>query len=396
MNPHATLRPSDLLHVAASGLRVRRVRTGLSALGIAIGIATIVAVVAIPASSSAELLADLARDGNLLTVQSGQTLDGAPAPLPPPALGMIRRIPPVLHATAVGVVIGASVRRSAAIPAVETGGIAVVAADPSLLPTLDATVLHGTFLNAATARYPAVVLGNAAAQSLGLADLALPAQVYISGHYLTVVGILNQTPLTPEIDQSVLIGFPIARTLLGFDGNATQIYVRAQADQVAAVQHVLASTANPESPEAAQVSRPSDILAARAAARGAFNNLLLGLGAVALLVGGIGIANVMIISVLERRSEIGLRRSLGATRTAIASQFVAESTILSLLGGLSGVLLGVWVTTIYTRVEHTPPTIPLADSLAVLAAAIAIGAVAGVYPAVRAARLNPTDALRGT
>jgi putative ABC transport system permease protein len=396
MTPHPTLTPSDLLHVAASGLRTRRVRTGLSALGIAIGIATIVAVVAIPASSKAELLADLARDGNLLTVQSGQTLDGAPAPLPPPALGMIRRIPPVLHATAVGVVIGASVRRSAAIPTVDTGGIAVVATDPSLLPTVDATVLHGTFLNAATARYPAVVLGNAAAQALGLADLALPAQVYISGHYFTVVGILNETPLTPEIEQSVLIGFPIARTLLNFDGNATQIYVRAQADQITPVLHVLSSTANPESPEAAQVSRPSDILAARAAARGAFNNLLLGLGAVALLVGGIGIANVMIISVLERRSEIGLRRSLGATRTAIASQFVTESTILSLLGGLSGILLGVWVTTIYTRVEHIRPTIPLADTLGVLAAAVSIGAVAGVYPAVRAAQLNPTDALRGT
>jgi len=392
--PAARVAPSDVLGVATSGLRARRLRSALSVVGIAIGIATIVAVVAIPASSKAELLVDLAREGNLLTVQAGHTLDGAAAPLPRPALGMIRRIPPVLHAAAVGVITGASVRRSAAIPAVDTGGIAVVAADPTLLGTLDGTLLHGAFLNAAIAHYPAVVLGNAAAQSLGIPDLAFPTQVDIGGHNFTVVGILNRTPLTPEIDQSVLVGFPIANSLLGFDDSATEIYVRAEADQVVDVQRVLAATANPESPEGTQVSHPSDILAARAAARGAFNNLLLALGAIALLVGGIGIANVMIISVLERRSEIGLRRALGATRAAIASQFVAESVILSLLGGALGVVLGVWVTTIYARVEQVMLRIPIAGTLGILAAAIGVGAVAGIYPATRAARLSPTDALR--
>jgi putative ABC transport system permease protein len=377
-------------------LRARRLRTGLSALGIAIGIATIVAVVAIPASSKASLLAKLAREGNLLTVTSGQTLDGTPAPLPPTALGMVRRVPPVQHASAVGFIAGASVRRTAAIPSVDTGGIAVVAAEPSLLATLDGRVLHGTFLNRATDRYPTVVLGNAAAQSLGIPDLSVPAPVYIGGHYFTVVGILNRTPLSPEIDQSALIGFPIARTTLGYSGDVTQIYLRAQVDEVTAVQHVLAATANPQSPEAAVVSHPSDVLAARAAARGAFNNLLLGLGAVALLVGGIGIANVMIISVLERRSEIGLRRALGATRSAIAAQFLTEAVELSVLGGTFGIIIGIWVTTLYAHAEHLVATIPTADALGVLAAAVGVGAVAGVYPAARAAHLNPTEALRAT
>jgi putative ABC transport system permease protein len=389
----ARLTPIDLVRVAASGLAARRVRAALSSLGIAIGIATIVAVVAIPASAKADLLARLARDGNLLTVEAGQTLDGTAEPLPATALGMIRRIPPVEGAVALGVIRGAAVRRSPAIPSVDTGGIAVAAADPSLLSTLDATVLHGTFLNAATSHYPAVVLGNAAAVALGIADLALPAQVDIDDHTFVVVGILNPTPLTPEVDQSVLIGFPIARSLLGFDGYATDIYIRAAPDQVPAVQQVLAATTNPESPEAVHVSRPSDVLAARASAKGAFNDLLLGLGAVALIVGGIGITNVMIISVLERRNEIGLRRALGAGRGHIATQFLAESLILSVIGGAVGVALGVWITVIYARAQSGTVSIPLGDAGIVLVAAMLVGGIAGVYPAVRAARLNPTEAL---
>jgi putative ABC transport system permease protein len=396
-DPGATrLTPVDLVRVAVSGLAARRLRAALSSLGIAIGIATIVAVVAIPASAKADLLARLARDGNLLTIESGQTLDGTPTPLPNTALGMIRRIPPVESAVAVGLVPGATVRRSPAIPAVDTGGLAVAAADPSLLPTLDGTVLHGTFLNAATARYPAAVLGNAAAAALGIPDLQIPAQVDIDDHLFTVVGILDPTPLTPEIDQAVLIGFPVAQSLLGFDGYATDIYVRAAPDQVGAVQQVLAPTTNPESPEAVHVSRPSDVLVARAAAKGAFNGLLLGLGAVALVVGGIGITNVMIISVLERRNEIGLRRALGASRRHIGTQFLAESLVLAVLGAVVGVALGVWVTVIYARAHASTVSIPVVDAVIVLAAAMLVGGVAGVYPALRAARLNPAEALQTT
>jgi putative ABC transport system permease protein len=386
--------PLDVVRVATLALLARRVRTVLSALGIAIGIATIVAVVAIPASAKAELLDELAREGNLLSVQAGQTLDGTAAPLPLTAPAMIRRIPPVERAAPMGVIVGATVRRSAAVPSVDTSGLAVIAADSSLLATIDARLLHGTFLNAATERYPAVVLGNDAAVALGIPDLTEPAQVYIRGQYFTVVGILDATPLTPAVDQAVIVGFPIAESLLGFSGNPTDVYLRVQPDQITAVEHVLAATTNPESPEAVQVSHPSDILAARAAAKGAFNDLLLALGAVALFVGGIGIANVMVISVLERRSEIGLRRSLGANRHHIATQFLAESLVLSVIGGALGVVLGVWGTTAYARLNALPATVPVMDGVLTLAAAVLVGVVAGVYPATRAAQLNPAEALR--
>ena len=390
------MRLTDVARVGARGLGARRVRTALSALGIGIGIATMVAVVSIPASSKAALLAQLARVGNMLTVQSGTSFSGAPDPLPGTAAGMIRRIPPVQSAAAVGVVPGATVRRTAAVPAVNTGGIAVVAADASLPSTLGASIAHGAFLNAATARYPAVVLGNAAAATLGIPDVREPAQVYIGSTYFAVVGILNLTPLSPEIDDSVLVGTPVAERLLGFSGAPTQIYVRAAPDQVGPVRGVLAATANPAHPEAVDVSRPSDALAARASARGAFNGLLLGLGAVALLVGGIGIANVMIISVLERRTEIGLRRSLGATKTQIAGQFVTESLILAAIGGGLGVVLGVLGTIVAARAGHNPVAVPATAAAGALIAAIVVGVLAGFYPAARAARLAPTDALRAS
>ncbi len=141
------------------------------------------------------------------------------------------------------------------------------------------------------------------------------------------------------------------------------------------------------------MSRPSDALAAQQAADETFTGLLLGLGAVALLVGGVGVANTMVISVLERRPEIGLRRSLGATRGQIRVQFLAESLLLSVLGGVTGVLLGLGVTALYASTQGWPTVVPLWAAGGGLLATLLIGAVAGLYPAMRAARLSPTEAL---
>ncbi|MFG2622156.1 ABC transporter permease [Streptomyces sp. NPDC048507] len=387
------LSPRDVLHAGSAGLRSRPMRVFLSALGIAIGIATMIAVVGISSSSQAKLLRELDKLGtNMLVATPGQSMfTGQDTKLPPEAPGMIARIEGVESVGTTGDV-AQSVRRSENIPAGETGGIALKAVKDDLLGTLRAGVRSGTWLNAANGRYPAVVLGHVSAQRLGIT--APGQQVFIGGRYFTVVGILEPVALAPEIERSALIGWEAATGLLDFDGHPTAVYERSADDRVAEVRRLMAPSANPQTPSAVSVTDPSAALQAKAATEGAFSTLLLGLGGIALLVGGVGVANTMIISVLERRHEIGLRRSLGATKGQIRIQFVTESLLLSGLGGLAGIALGGAATGIYARAGDLPWVVPLWAVTGGFAATLAIGTVAGLYPAVRAARLSPTLALQ--
>jgi putative ABC transport system permease protein len=390
----ARLATADLARVAGTGLRTRRLRAALSALGIAIGVAAMVAVLGLSASSQAGLLAEIDRLGtNLLTVQNGHDVFGQNAELATDAPAMIARIGPVNEVAATGSVT-ASVYRSPLVPSVQSGGIAVQAAGTDLLTAVGTTVATGRFLNASTATEPVVVLGSSAARQLGIDQVVSGERIWLGGQWFYVAGILASSPLTPEINGSALVGFAAAKTYLGFDGHPTTIYVRAATDQVAAVQAVLATTADPESPSDVNVSQPSAALVARAQAKNALTGLFLGLGAVALLVGGVGVANIMVISVLERRGEIGLRRALGATRGQIRTQFFAEAILLAILGGAVGVGLGVAATAIYATTRDWAIVVPPLAWGGGLAAAMAIGAIAGLIPAIRAARLSPTEALR--
>ncbi|GAA0961333.1 ABC transporter permease [Actinocorallia libanotica] len=386
------LLPRDVLRTGASGLRARRARAFLSALGIAIGIAAMVSVLGISASSRAEVDRELAALGtDLLTVAPGRTMFGEDAELPAEAVAMISRIGPVERVAATGAVSGAKAYRSDRIPEGESGGLSVHAAQLDLLGTVAAETASGTWLNAATARHPTAVLGAETADRLGVGSPG--SRILVGGVWFTVVGVLEPVPLAPELDTAVLVGWPAAQELLGFEGRPTTVYTRSEDDRVEAVRGVLAATANPEAPSEVEVSRPSDALAAREAADRAFTGLLLGLGAVALLVGGVGVANTMIISVLERRAEIGLRRSLGATRRHVLLQFLTESLLLSALGGLGGVLLSTAITALYAVSRGWPVAIPVWTPAAALGATLVIGALAGLYPATRAARMAPTEAL---
>jgi putative ABC transport system permease protein len=383
----------DLLGVGTLGLRTKRSRAVLTALGIAIGIAAMVSVVGISASSRADLLAQLDRLGtNLLQVAPGQDGFGQNQELPPTAPAMVRRIGPIESAAATRTV-PTTIRRTDRIDPAETGGIEVVATEPQLLATLGGTMAAGRFLDAATARVPAVVLGSEAAARLGIADLDGSPLAYVGGRWFAVVGILDPVPLAPDVDRAALIGYPVAKELFGIDDDPSTIRVRTDPDLVAEVRAVLAATADPLHPSQISVTRPSDALAAKAEADDALTALLLGLGAVALVVGGVGIANTMVISVLERRTEIGLRRALGATKGAVRAQFLVEAVLLSTLGGAAGVALGGLVTAAYARSRGWTIAVPLGAVGGAVLLALALGAIAGLYPAARAARFAPAEAL---
>jgi len=390
----ARLRPVDLARVASVGLRTRRGRAALSALGIAIGVAAIVAVLGLSSSSQAGLLEEIERLGtNLLVVTNGQSFAGNTAELPLAAPAMIARIYPVEHVAQTGKVSG-SVYRTPLIPSVETNALEIHAASLNLLRALNIPVTQGRYLNAATATEPVAVLGPAAAQRLGIDRIYQGERIWLDDQWFYPVGIIGSSTLTPELEDDVLVGFPAAKRYLGFNGHPNTIYVRVQDSQVTAVQSVLADTANPEAPNEVDVSLPSATLQARAKTQSALNGLFLGLGAVALLVGAVGVANIMIISVLERRSEIGLRRALGATRGQIRAQFLSEAILLSLGGGAAGILAGIAATAVYAATKHWTVVIPTLAWAGGFGAALLIGALAGLLPAIRAARLSPTEALR--
>jgi putative ABC transport system permease protein len=387
----------ELLWVALQGLRTRTLRAALSALGIAIGIGAMVAVVGVSASSQATLLATIDKLGtNLLTVTPGTTFFGANEVLPSTAVASIDHAGGVQRASAVYQVQNVNVLRTPYVPSEQTGGIGVDAADTGLLSALSTGLASGHFLSPASERFPTVVLGAQAANTLQIEQVAGHIQVFLGGTWFNVIGVMNPVILDPSLDSTAFIGLPVAERLFQTQPNPSEVYVRANVNRVTQVSSLLAPTADAQNPDGVQVSRPSDALEARAAAKGQFTTLLLALGAVALLVGAIGIANIMVISVLERRGEIGLRRALGATRRHISSQFLAESALLAALGGIAGLALGALATWVYSLSQSQPMVIPAYALIAAPAAGLAIGTLAGLYPAAKAARLSPTEALRAS
>lgn len=394
MTARSTLRPVDILRVGASGPLARGMRTALSALGVSIGIAALVGVLGLSESSKSALLDEIASLGtNLLTVEAGGGFGAGDSELPDTAPATIGRIGTV-HQVSAAWDVEADVYRNDFIPEGETGSIRVVGADENLVATLNGTVADGRYLDEATSAYPNAVVGSVAAERLGIRDLDQPTFVVIDDELVEVIGILEEFPLAADLDRAVIIGSEAAQTYFGAGDAPAVIYTRVADGSIDATRDVLPATADPANPEEVTVSRPSDALEAQAAADDALTTLFLGLGAVALLVGGIGIANVMVIAVIERRGEIGLRRSLGATQAHIRQQFLTEAVFLSVLGGLAGVAIGSAATVVYATSQGWRVILPVEAVLGGFVAAVAIGAVAGLYPAMRAAKLAPTEALR--
>ena len=391
----ARLPARELFGVALQGLRTRKLRAALSALGIAIGIGAMVAVVGVSSSAQANLIAEIDSLGtNLLTVSPGTDFLGNAAVLNASSVPMIEHMVHVRSAAPIYQLANASVYRSPYVPAEQTGGIGVDAASEDLPEVVGTTLAAGHFLGAVAQHYPEVVLGAQAAATLQITRVTGHVMLYIGNQWFVVVGILNPVKLDSSLDAVAFISLPMAEKVFNALPEPTEIYVRSSQNDVTSVANLLPATANPQDPSGVSVTRPSDVLEARAAAKGQFTTLLLGLGAVALLVGAIGIANIMVISVLERRGEIGLRRALGATRGHISVQFLTESALLAAIGGIFGLAIGAGATEIYATARHEPFVVPLYALIAAPCAGFIIGALAGLYPAAKAARLSPTEALR--
>ena len=392
--PPSRLRLVDVGRVGISGLRSRKARAALSALGVAIGIASMVGVLGLSQSSKSDLLEQLSALGtNLLVVQAGSGFGFGDSALPETAAGMVGRLATVERLAATIRVAG-GVYRTDVVPEGQTGGITIIATDSSLLDTLSGAVADGNFLGGASNEFPAVVLGAVAAERLGIEEAGQGTVVWMADRWVEVIGILDSFVLAPDLDRSVFVSRQVAIDYFDSDGIPTALYMRVDPDWIEQTRDLLPATVDPENPEEVEVTRPSDVLEAEAAAESAFSGLFLGLGAVALLVGGIGIANVMVIGVIERRGEIGLRRAIGATRSHIRWQFITESLILSTIGGLAGVIIGSLVTAGYASLQGWGIVVPPSALTGGLAAALLIGGGAGIYPAMRAARMSPTEALR--
>ena len=388
------LRPSETARVGLGSLAARRLRSALSALGIAIGIASLVAVLGLSDSSKSALLDQIGALGtNLLTIEAGSGFGAGDAALPETSVATVSRVPTV-EATSAVYAVDAGVYRNDLVPEDLTGGISVYGTDPSLLGALNGEIALGSFLTEATRDHPVAVVGAVAAERLGVRNLDQPVLLYIGDRWVEVAGVLEPFALAANLDRAVLIGDRAAERYYDAELAPATVYVRVHEDYIDATRDVLAATVDPENPEEAEISRPSDLLEARSAAESSFTSLFLGLGAVALLVGGIGVANVMVIGVIERRGEIGLRRAIGATRAHIRRQFFTEALTLATLGGTAGVLLGVAVTYGYSLAQGWRVIIPPVAVIGGFAAAVAIGVIAGLYPAIRASRVSPTEALR--
>lgn len=386
----ARLSVLDTLAVGTVGLRSRRLRSVLAALGIAIGIATVVLVTSIPASSQADLDRRLSALGaDLLRVDPVQSGDQVRT-LPPESQAMLERVGPVTGAAVVANT-HAQVRSSDLRPQGD-GAITALAVSGSLDELLRLRVADGRALDGDVA--PTVVLGSDAAERLGLDRLpSAPVTIDIGGVAFTVVGVLAPSPLAVDLQSAVLMDWEDAEVWLDPGILPTVAYVAAPVETIGELRPVLASTLSAESPGRVLVSRPSDVIAAKQASGAAFEGMFVGLAGVALLVGGVGIANTLFASVLERRREIGLRRALGAQRASIRTQFMTESLCLCLAGGALGSAGGAAVTVVWATSRGWPVVIPLGVVCVGIVAALVTGVLAGLAPSVRAARLAPTLAL---
>ncbi|WP_405717609.1 ABC transporter permease [Streptomyces sp. NBC_01537] len=395
--------PRDLWTEALAGVMARPVRSALTTLGTILGITTLVITIGISTTAGNQIVGRfdaLTATSVTVVVPPSEPGSNDPALVPWTGTDAVRRLAGVESAAALAdstTTNSIQVRANDIVSPTDASAqtLAIVAASAALPTAVHGTMTTGRFYDTGNIarRDQVAVLGDQAARLLGISHIEDAPAIFFQGQSYTVIGILGGIAREQRLSTAVILPPTTAADRLGLT-NVTRVLINTALGAAKQVARQAPIALAPGHQDALTVIAPPDLTKTRNGIQNDVNGLFLVLGLVSLVVGAIGIANVTLVTVMERTGEIGLRRALGASRRQIAGQFLLESTTIGLLGGIVGAALGIAIVVCVAVLKEWTPVLDMRLALGAPVAGALVGLLAGLYPSLRAARMEPVDALR--